>query len=136
MGIILITQFQCQKTVLFQTIPFSVSTHFSSIGTISRTLSVVTPPGQSGPGSNGNEGVLRTPQKLQHYWDSLSDCLVSYQDTHCLERKCIINSLLKHNSFVYSQLNNQTVLFQTILFSISHLFTLSSNVKQFYLTHK
>ena len=26
-------------------------------------------PGQSGPGSNGNEGVLRIPQKLQHHWN-------------------------------------------------------------------
>ena len=30
---------------------------------------------------------------------------------------------------------NQTVLIQTIQFSISHLFALSLNVKQFYLTH-
>ena len=25
-------------------------------------------PGQSGPGSDGNEGVLRIPQSSQHYW--------------------------------------------------------------------
>ena len=47
----------------------------------------------------------------------------------------ITNNSIKHNSFVYSQLNDQTVLFQTIQFSISHLFTLSLNVKKFYLTH-
>ena len=35
---------------------------------------------------------------------------------------------------VCTQLNNQTVLFQTIHFSISHLFAFSLNVKQFYLT--
>ena len=35
-------------------------------------------------------------------------------------------------SFVYTQLNDQTVLFQAIQFSISHLFALSLNVKQFY----
>ena len=34
---------------------------------------------------------------------------------------CITNSSIKHLSFVYSQLNDQTVLFQTIQFSISHL---------------
>ena len=41
---------------------------------------------------------------------------------------------IKHQSFVYTQLNNQTVLFRAIQFSISHLFALSLNVKQFYLT--
>ena len=36
----------------------------------------------------------------------------------------------------YSKLDNQTSLSLTIQFSISHLFTLSLNVKQFYLTHR
>ena len=35
-----------------------------------------------------------------------------------------------------TQLNDQTVLFQTIQFSTSHLFVLSLNVKQFYLTQR
>ena len=43
---------------------------------------------------------------------------------------------IQHQSFVYTQLNDKTVLFQTIQFSISHLFALSLNVKQFYLTHR
>ena len=43
-------------------------------------------------------------------------------------------SLTIHHSFVYTQLNNQTVLFQTIQFSISHLFALSLIVKYFHLT--
>ena len=34
---------------------------------------------------------------------------------------------IKHQSFVYKHLNDQTVLFQTIQFSISHLFALSLN---------
>ena len=38
-------------------------------------LSGATTPGQSGPGSDGNEGVLRIAGTLP------SDCLVSYQDT-------------------------------------------------------
>ena len=36
--------------------------HFSSIWPIDRTLSVATTLGQSGPGSNGSEGVLHIPQ--------------------------------------------------------------------------
>ena len=49
------------KTALFQTIQFSISTQFSSIWPIDRTLSRATIPGLSRPGSNGNEGVLRIP---------------------------------------------------------------------------
>ena len=35
-------------------------------------------PGQSGPGSNGNEGVLRIPQSSSITGTLPSDCLVSY----------------------------------------------------------
>ena len=49
------------KTILFQTIQFSISTRFSSIWSVDRTLSGVVTPDQSGPGSDGNEGVLRIP---------------------------------------------------------------------------
>ena len=49
---------------------------------------------------------------------------------------CITNNSFKHQSFVYTQLNDQTILFQTIQFSISHLFAHSLNVKQFYLIHR
>ena len=49
---------------------------------------------------------------------------------------CITNNSMKHPSFVYTQLNNQTVIFLTIQFSISHLFAHSLNVKQLYLTHR
>ena len=48
---------------------------------------------------------------------------------------CITNSSIKHQSFVYTEFNDQTVLFQIIQFNKSHLFALSLNVKQFYLTH-
>ena len=47
---------------------------------------------------------------------------------------CITNNSSKYQLFVYTQLNNPTVLFQTIQFSISHLFALSLNVKEFCLT--
>ena len=39
-------------------------------------------------------------------------------------------------SFVYTQLNDQSVLFQTIQVIISNFFALSLNDKQFYLTHR
>ena len=47
---------------------------------------------------------------------------------------CITNNSIKHQSFVYTQVNDQTVLVQTIQFSIGHLFAHSLNVKQFNLT--
>ena len=43
-------------------IQFSKSTPFISIWLIDRTLSAATTSGQSGPGKDGNEGVLRIPQ--------------------------------------------------------------------------
>ena len=49
---------------------------------------------------------------------------------------CITKNSIKHPSFVYTQLNDQTVLFQTIQFSISHLFALSLDIQQFYLTRR
>ena len=47
------------KTVLFQTIKFSISTQFSSISSIDRTLSGATTLKQSRPESDGNKEVLR-----------------------------------------------------------------------------
>ena len=44
-------------------------------------LSGVTTPGQSGPRSDGNEGVLRIPQSSSINVTSPLDCLVSLQDT-------------------------------------------------------
>ena len=41
-------------------------------------LSGATMPGQNGPGSNGNEGVLRIPQSPSITGTSPSDRLVSY----------------------------------------------------------
>ena len=43
-------------------------------------LSGATTPGQSGPESNVNEGVLRIPQSSSITGTSPSDCLVSYRD--------------------------------------------------------
>ena len=48
-----------------------------SIWPIERTLSGATTPGQSGPGSNGNKGVLHITQ-ISKARASLSDSLLSY----------------------------------------------------------
>ena len=66
------------KTVLLQVIQFNISKQFSSIRPIGRTLSGATIPGQSGPGSDGNEGVLHIPQSSSITGTSPLDCLVSY----------------------------------------------------------
>ena len=66
------------KTVLFQTIQFSISILFRSIWHIHRILSGATTPGHSGPGGDGNEGVLFIPQSFRVTGVSTSDCLVSY----------------------------------------------------------
>ena len=63
------------KTVLFQTIQFSITTQFSFIWPIDRTLSGATTPRQSGPGSNGNKGLLCSLQSSSINGVSLSDWL-------------------------------------------------------------
>ena len=55
-----------------------MNTHFSSIWPVNRTRSSATTSGQSGLGSNGNEGVLCIPQSSSITGTSPSDCLVSY----------------------------------------------------------
>ena len=50
----------------------------SSIRLIDRALSGAIILGHSGPGSGGNEGVLRVPQSSNITGTSPSDCLVSY----------------------------------------------------------
>ena len=66
------------KIIQFQTIQFSISTQFSSIWPIDRTLLGETTPDQSGPGSDGNERVLYIPQSSSITGTSPSDCLGSY----------------------------------------------------------
>ena len=76
---------------------------FCSIWPIDRILSGASTPGESGPGGNGNEGVLHIPQ-ISKNGASLSDGLMSYnQDTHWRERvlphqqKCNLKMLLSFN---------------------------------------
>ena len=66
------------KTILFQTIQFSFSTQFISIRPIDSILSGAATPGQSGPVSVVNEGVLCISQSSSITRTSPSDCLVSY----------------------------------------------------------
>ena len=50
----------------------------SSSSPIDRALSGATTPGQSAPGSDGNEWMLHIPQSSTITGTSPSDCLVSY----------------------------------------------------------
>ena len=63
---------------IFEKNQFSISTQFSSIWPIETTLSGATTPDQSGPGSNGNEGVVHIPHSSSITRTSLSDCWLSY----------------------------------------------------------
>ena len=62
------------KNCSFQSIQFSISAQFSSIWPIDRTLSGATTLGQSGPGSDSNEGVLCFSQSssIKQIIDSLA----------------------------------------------------------------
>ena len=80
---------------------------FISILPIDRTLSGATIPSQSGPGSNGNEWVLRIPQSPSIRGTSPSDCLVSYQDTRLGSptppqrcSRCILQPLLTGQLYI------------------------------------
>ena len=75
------------QTVLFLTIQFSISYLFThSLNTkqlylTHRCYKVLPFLGQSEPGSDGNEGILRIPQSSSITGTSPWDCLVSYQNT-------------------------------------------------------
>ena len=64
------------KTILFQTIWFSISTQFISIWPIDRALSGSITPSHGGPGSDRKE-VLRISKSSSIIWTSPSDCLVA-----------------------------------------------------------
>ena len=55
-----------------------MSMQFNPIWTIFRTLSRATTLGQSEPGSDSNEGIIRIPQCSNITGTSPSDCLVSH----------------------------------------------------------
>ena len=58
-------------------IQFSISMPLVQFNPWKGPLSGATTPGQNGPGSDGNEGVLRIPQSFSITGTSPSDCLVS-----------------------------------------------------------
>ena len=49
---------------------------------------------------------------------------------------CVLLTIQLNFSYLFTELYSQAVLFLTTQFSISHLFALSLNVKQFYLTNR
>ena len=61
----------------------------SSIWPINRTLSGTTTPSQSGPGSDGNEGVHHIPQSSNITGASPSDCSMSYPG-HSFKRALLL----------------------------------------------
>ena len=75
---------QFSQTVLFQTIQFIISMQLVLLVNLSMqlvllvNLSGATIPGQSGPESDGNEGVLRIPQSSSITGTSPLDGLVLY----------------------------------------------------------
>ena len=76
-------QFKCKyglivRSFLFQAIHSNQTIQFTISMPIDRALSSVTTAGQSGPGSNGNEGMIRIPLGPSITGTSPSDCLVSY----------------------------------------------------------
>ena len=89
------------ETVLFQTIHFTISTQFSSIWPIDRTQPGATTSGQSGPGSDGNEGAF---------------CLALIICLHTLKQLRELQS--NTNSFIYTQLNDFILLLYNINNSI------------------
>ena len=107
------------KTVQFQTIQLSISTQFSSIWPIDRTPSASTTPGQSGAGSDGNEGVLSIPQSSSITRTSTLVCLVSYNFLGPVSWGCRIHRLHfcrgvrpHSNEYPDMTLNNLMVRFQ------------------------
>ena len=77
-GISTIFGYLMPNSFLFQTVQFSISTQFSSIWSIDKTLSGATTPDLSGPGSKGNKGILCIPQSSSITGASPSDYLVPY----------------------------------------------------------
>ena len=67
-----------EQTVLLQTIQFSINTQFEWQTVLFDPGAIF--PGQSGPESDGNEGVLHIPQSASDIEAPSLDCLVSYPE--------------------------------------------------------
>ena len=91
-------QFKCKYGLIVKNISISSYSVYSIHFSISMLLVLFNPwigpyqvlplRGQSGPGSNGNEGVLRIPQSSSTAGISPSDCSVSYPG-HSLGGGCL-----------------------------------------------
>ena len=82
-------------------------------------------PGQSGPGTNGNEGVLHIPHSPSITGTSPSDFIVSYPGHSwggypCAELQSVYSTV--PTDWAIDRVNVKTVLFQIIQFSISTQF--------------
>ena len=62
----------------YAVIQCNISTNYSSVWPIDKTLSGTTSPGQSGLSSDGNKGILHTSKSSSVTETSPSDCLVPY----------------------------------------------------------
>ena len=137
------------KTVLFQIIPFSMSTQFSSIWPIDRTLSDATTPGQSGSCSDGSEEVLRISQSYSITGTSPLNCLSSYTGhslggSYCSAKKQLVYSTAPVNwagffRFVHSPYINFPYTFThtyrpivTVIILVNKIADLSSNSIWYY----
>ena len=77
---------------------------FNSVYPIDRALSGATTPGQSGPGSNGNEGVLRIPKAPAllgpHHEGVLPLC------------RCVLSVFYSPNRLCYTELMSKQFYFR------------------------
>ena len=86
---------------------------------------------------NPGKGVVLSPTpRCSSFWKGRLRVAFYYDFPILLCCLCITNNSMKHQSFVCTQLNDQTVLFLTIQITISRFFVYRLNVKQFHLTHK
>ena len=77
------------KTVLFQAIQFSISTHFNSICSIDRILSGATIPGKNRPGAMAEKGYSAFPKAPTLMEPHHQNVLVSYTG-HSLREEALL----------------------------------------------
>ena len=122
------------KTVLFQAIQFSISSQFSSIWPIDRTLSGAISPGQRGPKSNSSEGVLFIARSSSITGNLSSYCFVSYPG-HLLGGvsypSAEVQSITAPADWVIIRMMNVSIIFLYNLLWINTKFSwMHSNVKR------
>ena len=119
------------KIFLFQVIQFTQTIQFSI-----RMLLVLfnpqigpyqsaTTPGQSGPGSDGNEGLLRISQSSCTAGTSPSDCLVSYPGRLQRSSRCILQpaEAVEYTDWASKRRKTKKLFFSSFQWNRSYLFT-------------